>query len=60
MVVAPHGIAAETRASLAAAGARVTAPAGALPVALAAAGTAAAAAAAAGRRAFASHRWPTA
>ncbi|GKQ40658.1 hypothetical protein [Streptomyces sp. A012304] len=60
MEVAPSGIAAEARAALAAAGARVTAPAGAVPVALAVSGAVAAAVAAAGRRAFASRRRPTA
>ncbi|MEU6201389.1 hypothetical protein [Streptomyces sp. NPDC047061] len=58
LVVTPYGIAAETRVSLTAAGARVTGPAGAVPAMLAAAGTAAAVLAAAGRRAFASRRWP--
>lgn len=60
LVVAPYGIAAETRAALTSARARGTGPAGAVPAVLAAAGTAAAAVAAAGRRAFASRHWPTA
>ncbi|PNG19122.1 hypothetical protein [Streptomyces cahuitamycinicus] len=60
VVVAPYGIARQTQAALFAAGARVTAPTGALPGALAAAGAAAAVLAAAARRAFACRRWPVA
>ncbi|MDL2075790.1 hypothetical protein QNN03_04995 [Streptomyces sp. GXMU-J15] len=59
LVVAPYGVAAETRAALVTAGARVTGPAGAVNAVLTAAGTAAVAVAAAGRRAFAFGRWPT-
>lgn len=60
VVVAPYGVATETKAALDAAGTHVTGPAGAVSTALAVAGTVTAACAAAGRRAFASRRWPAA
>ncbi|MFJ4648210.1 hypothetical protein ACIP6Q_32430 [Streptomyces bobili] len=58
VVIVPHGVAADTRAALAAAGARVTGPTGTVPAMLAAAGTSAAALAAYGRRAVSWRRWP--
>ncbi|MEV8547005.1 glycosyltransferase [Streptomyces sp. NPDC051572] len=58
VVIAPYGVAGETRAALEVAEARVTSPTGAVPAVLAAAGTYAAALAVYGRRAFSSRRWP--
>ncbi|MGW1617058.1 hypothetical protein ACWCQZ_48455 [Streptomyces sp. NPDC002285] len=58
VVVAPYGVAAETRDALLAAGARVTVPTGTVPAGLAVASTYTAAFAAAARRVFASRRWP--
>ncbi|QDO05014.1 glycosyltransferase family 4 protein [Streptomyces sp. S1D4-23] len=60
VVVAPYGIADETRTALQAAGARLAGPTGMLPSVLAAAGMYTAALAAAGRHVFASRRWPRA
>ncbi|MFF6786841.1 glycosyltransferase [Streptomyces sp. NPDC012510] len=60
VVVAPYGVAAETRAALSATGSHITGTAGAVPAVLAAAGVVAAALAVAGQRAFASRRWPAA
>ncbi|MFF4136620.1 hypothetical protein ACFY1B_34945 [Streptomyces mirabilis] len=57
LVVAPHGVTAETAIALAKAGARVTGPVGRLPCMLAAGAVVAERLAGAGRRAFASRRW---
>ncbi|MFI6658068.1 hypothetical protein ACIBL8_21395 [Streptomyces sp. NPDC050523] len=60
LVVAPYGVAGETRDALEAARAQVSAPTGAVPAVLASAATAAAALARMARRAFASRCWPSA
>jgi hypothetical protein len=60
VVVTPHGLAAETRAALEAAKARVAGPSGMLPIVLLAASRVVAATAEAGRWAFASRCWPAA